>query len=193
MRGNPRQYIAEPREGLHAAPLAGCDEAQQYSCRPSPAVTAEEGPVPASHRYAPIRPLTGAVVDLQIAILEKPRKRIPLIQRVTHRPRPWTLRQQFASNLLQIPAQLLHHWRRQALPQRQTLVGREVTRTLLHPIQTPDQMQGRTHVLLVRLQRFEEIPARVHPASHFHQPARLLKKSVVDRVGVGLQISLISC
>src|SRR2546423_183439 len=98
MRGNPRQYIAEPREGLHAAPLAGCDEAQQYSCRPSPAVAAEECPVATSHRYAPIRPLTSAVVDLQIAILKKPRQRVPLIQRVTYRARPWTLRQQLAPN-----------------------------------------------------------------------------------------------
>jgi hypothetical protein len=68
MRGNPRQYIAEPGERLHGALLAGCDEAQQHRCRLAATIAAE---VPTSHCHAPIRPLTGAVVNLQIAIGEK--------------------------------------------------------------------------------------------------------------------------
>src|SRR5689334_21671240 len=60
MLGNPRQYVAEPGELLHAAPLAGGDEAQQHRCRPAATVAAEEPPVPTSHRHhLSILPISG--------------------------------------------------------------------------------------------------------------------------------------
>src|SRR5215831_2054013 len=71
MRRNAREHITEPGERLNGIALAHRDEAQQHGrCLAAP-VAAEERPVPTTNCDVPIRPLGGAIVDLQIAALEK--------------------------------------------------------------------------------------------------------------------------
>ena len=53
-------------------------------------------------------------------------------------------------------------------------------------------MQRGTHVRLIRVQGFEKVAAHVHHAPDLGQPARGFEECVVDRIGVGLQVSGVS-
>jgi hypothetical protein len=82
VRGNARQDIVEPRERLDAARLAGSDETAKYGRRFPPAVTTEKGPVPAAESNVAVGSFRGAVVYLQLAVLQKLSQCLPLVQRI---------------------------------------------------------------------------------------------------------------
>ena len=86
MGSDSREHIAEPGKWLDRVPLARRDEAQQHGRRLAAMVAAEERPVATPNRYAPVRSLGGAIVDLQIAVFQIAVQRLPLIQRVPNRP-----------------------------------------------------------------------------------------------------------
>jgi hypothetical protein len=94
-----RQHILEPSEWLDRIPLAGRDEAHQYSGRSAAGVTPKKCPVISTDRDVPVCPLRSAIIDLQIAIFQEARQCIPLIQRVAHRLSGRALRQNLISNL----------------------------------------------------------------------------------------------
>ncbi len=81
VRRDAREHVPEPGKGLDAATLAGSNETSQHRCRLATAVAAEEGPVAAAQRDVAIGAFGGAVVNLQFAVLDKARQRLPLIQR----------------------------------------------------------------------------------------------------------------
>ena len=113
---------------------------------------------------------------------QKARQRLPLIQRVAHRRAGRTLRQHL---LLESPSRYWcsfsisgadSRWRNASLAPRQ----RQSPGAILHRVQPRDQMQRRSHVLLIRFQRLEQIPARMHPTPDLGQPARGFEKCIVD-------------
>ena len=53
-------------------------------------------------------------------------------------------------------------------------------------------MESLPHVSLIRVQRFKKVPACVHHAPDLNQSARGFEERIVDRVGIGLQISGVS-
>jgi len=69
----------EPRERLDPAALAGSNEASQHVRRFAPVVATEKGPVAAAERDVAVGSFCGAVVDLQLAVLQKSRQRLPLV------------------------------------------------------------------------------------------------------------------
>src|ERR1044071_465699 len=85
VRRDAREDIAEPGERLDAGPFAGSDEASQHRRRPATAVAAEEGPVAAAQRDIAVGSFRGAVINLQLAVVQKARQCLPLIQRIAHR------------------------------------------------------------------------------------------------------------
>ena len=93
MRRDARGDVAEPGERLDAGPLAGGDEAPQNRRRPATAVAAEEDPVAPAQGDIAVGPFRGAVINLQLAVVQKARQRLPLIQRIAHRGAGRTLRQ----------------------------------------------------------------------------------------------------
>ena len=95
--------MPKPGKRLDTAPLAGGNKASQHCRRLTAGVAAEEGPVATAQGDVAVGPFRGAVVDLQVAVSLKARKRLPLIQRIAHRCAGWALRQ----NLL---LQLLSDW-----------------------------------------------------------------------------------
>jgi len=74
-----RQHIPEPGEWLDCIPLAHRDEAHQDGGRSAAGVAAEERPIAATNGDVPVSSLRSAIVDLQIAIFEETRERLPLI------------------------------------------------------------------------------------------------------------------
>jgi hypothetical protein len=72
------EHVIEPPERLDAAPLARSNEAARHGRRFATAVAAEERPVAAAERNVPVRSFRGAIVDLQLAALQKSRQRLPL-------------------------------------------------------------------------------------------------------------------
>src|SRR4051794_9720625 len=105
----------EPRERLDAAALAGRDEASQHGRRFAAAVAAEERPVAAAERDVAVGSLRGTVVYLQLAVLQKSRQRLPLVQRIAYCGPRRTLRQHFRLQLKQISMKFLDQPRRYAL------------------------------------------------------------------------------
>src|SRR5580704_8016648 len=116
MCGNARQYIAEPGEWLDSTSLTRCDEAHQNGGRPAAVVASEECPVAAPDCDIAIGPLGRAVIDLQVAILEKSGQRLPLIERIPHSFSRRTLRQNLVLDLEQVFVQPRHHRCREPLP-----------------------------------------------------------------------------
>ena len=103
-----REHVTEPGEGLNTAAFAGRDEALQNRCSLTAVITAEERPVAAADRDRAVGPLGRAVVDLQLAVLQKASQRLPLIQSVTHGRAGRALGQDF---LLQVRASTFPAWR----------------------------------------------------------------------------------
>jgi hypothetical protein len=62
-----REHVAEPGERLHPVPLAHGYEAQQYGCGLAAIVATEKHPIATADGDVAVGPLSGAVVDLQIA------------------------------------------------------------------------------------------------------------------------------
>src|ERR1700676_5812939 len=106
MRWDTREHIVEPVERLNATPLAGSDEASQHRRCLAAVVASEERPVAAAQRDIPVGSLGGAVVDLQLAVFQKARQRLPLIQRIAHRRARPALRQNFLLQFQQILVKL---------------------------------------------------------------------------------------
>jgi len=69
-------------------------------------VAAEKRPVSAADGNIKVGPLDGSVVDLQVAVLEKTRQRLPLIECVADRLCAGTFRQNDITDFEQILAQL---------------------------------------------------------------------------------------
>ena len=63
-----------------AAPLARRNEAPQYRRRFAADIAPKERPVAAAQRDITVSPFRSAVVDLQLAVFEESRQRLPLIQ-----------------------------------------------------------------------------------------------------------------
>ena len=122
VRGDAREHITEPGKRFDAAPLAGSDEASQHRCRVAAAVAAKEGPVATAQRDIAVGPFRGAVVNLQLAVFQKARQRLPLIQRIAHRSAGWTLWQNLRLQLQQILVELSGQPRRYPLAQCQPLL-----------------------------------------------------------------------
>src|SRR5438128_11202368 len=93
----------EPRERLDAAPLAGSNEASQYGRRLAAIIAAEEGPVAAAKRDVAVGSFRGAVVYLQLAVLQKSRQRLLLVQRIADCGPRRTLRQHLRPPFEQVP------------------------------------------------------------------------------------------
>src|SRR4051794_32051683 len=74
------KHISEPGKRLDLDEFTGRNEAAQHSRSLAPVVAAEEGPVIASHRETPQRPLRGIVVNRQIAVGAVPGQRRPVLQ-----------------------------------------------------------------------------------------------------------------
>src|SRR5579884_1696314 len=106
VRRDAREHIVEPGKRLDATPLAGSDEASQHRRRLAAAVAAEEGPVAPAQRDIAIGSFRGPVVNLQLAVFQKARQRLPLIQRVAHCGAGGTLRQNLRLQLQQILVEL---------------------------------------------------------------------------------------
>ena len=115
MRRDARQHIAEPGTRLDAVPLLRRDETRQHSRGLAAFVAAEQRPVATADGDVAIGPLGRPVVDLQIAVFEETRERVSLAQRIAHRPRCGTLRENFLANLEQVSVQFAHHRSRHAL------------------------------------------------------------------------------
>src|SRR5438874_1873706 len=101
-----REHVAEPGRRLDIAALAGGDEASQHRRGLSASVAPEKGPVAPAQRDVAIGPLRGTVVNFQLAVFEKARQRLPLIQRIAHRSAGWTLRQNLRLQFQQILVEL---------------------------------------------------------------------------------------
>src|SRR5689334_18119629 len=115
VRGNAGEHIVEPRERLDAAPLAGSEKASQHGRCLATVVATEERPVAAAERDVAVGSFRGAVVDLQLAVLEKSRQGLPLVKRIAHCGARRTLRQHFRLQLEQIPMELVDQPRRYSL------------------------------------------------------------------------------
>jgi hypothetical protein len=79
VRGDAREHIAEARKRLDTAPLAGGNETSQHRRRLAPAIAAKECLVAAAQRDIAVGPFRRAVVNLQLAVFQKARQRLPLI------------------------------------------------------------------------------------------------------------------
>src|SRR5262249_16389409 len=112
----------EPGERLYAAPLTGRNEASQNRRCSAAVIAAEKRPVATAQRDVPIGSFAGAIVDFQLAILQKARQRLPLIQRITHSGPGRTLRKNILLQLQQILMKPLHQPDRNALTQGQSLL-----------------------------------------------------------------------
>jgi len=73
VRRDALEHVVEPGKRLDATPLAGGDEASQHCRRLAAAVAAKECAVAAAQRDVAIGPSCGAVVNLQLAVLQKGR------------------------------------------------------------------------------------------------------------------------
>src|SRR5581483_5396501 len=71
MRGDPREHISKPGERLDCVSLAYGNEAQQHGRRLAAIVAAEKCPVAAAESDVSAGPLSGPIVDFQIAVFEK--------------------------------------------------------------------------------------------------------------------------
>ena len=85
VRRDAREHVTEPGKRLDAAPLAGSNEAPQHRRRFAAAVAAKECPVGAAQGDIAISPFRSAVINLQLAVFQKARQRLPLIQCIAHR------------------------------------------------------------------------------------------------------------
>src|SRR5215471_15576487 len=135
-----REHITEPGERFYGIALAHRDEAQQHGRRLAASVAAEERPVATAHGDIPIRSLGGTRVDLQIAVFEKTRERLPLIQRVSHGPCARALGQNLLLDLVEILTQFFYQWSRQLLAQGEPLLSQQTLGAVLHRVQARDQM-----------------------------------------------------
>src|SRR5689334_10445606 len=102
MRRDAREHVTEPGKRLDATPLAGSDKTAKHGRRSAATVATEERPVPAAERNVAVGSFRGAVVYLQLAVLQKSRQRLPLIQRIAHCGPRRTLRQHFRLQLEEI-------------------------------------------------------------------------------------------
>src|SRR5439155_6803945 len=161
------EHIAEPTKRLDRVPLVRRDEAQQHSRRLAAMVAAEERPVAPPNRYAPVGPLGGPIVDLQIAVFQKAVQRLPLIQRVPDTALASGL---FGKTSSRIPSRYWcsfsitgadSRWRNSSLSSPLSPWARSSTEYTRR-----DEVQHWPHALWIGVHCLNKIPARVHPASH---------------------------
>src|SRR5262249_57807616 len=88
-------------------------------------ITPEERPVAAADRDKAVGPLGRAVVNLQLAVLQKASQRLPLIQSVTHGRAGRALGQDFLLQFEQVLFQLADNPSRDPLPHCEPLRRRQ--------------------------------------------------------------------
>ena len=86
MGGDAGENILEPGEGFDFGPLAGSHKAPQHCGRVAALVATKECPIVAADSYTADRALRGIVVDGQVSVLAVAGQRLPVLQRVAHRP-----------------------------------------------------------------------------------------------------------